>query len=367
VKVLDFGLAKAMDGASASGLSASAAHSLSPTITTPAPFDFRSGRPEHGRGPMTQLGMVLGTAAYMAPEQARGHHVDARADVWAFGCVLYEMLTGARAFDGNEATDTMAAVLKLEPEWSRIPAGTPPELTRLVRRCLEKDRRKRLQSIGDARLELEDIGTTPIVVPPSTGSRQRERIWMATAAVAAVIAIALGAAFLRTPASPTAASIHASVSLPAGLELDGSGGPQLALSRDGRTLAFLARGAAGYQQLYLRGLDQDETTLVPGSETAEGPFFSPDGRWVAFGVGVSITGVHPPELRKYSLDTKPTSAGTGATAARSSSSARSRTESTPSPRAVARPVRLSTRFALVGRICRETWHGPTRSPLAVHS
>jgi len=290
VKVLDFGLAKAMDGASGSGLSASAAHSLSPTITTPA---------------MTQLGVVLGTAAYMAPEQARGHRVDSRADVWAFGCVLYEMLTGTRAFDGSETTDTMAAVLKLEPEWSRMPASTPPEITRLVRRCLEKDRRKRLQSIGDARIELEEVGTTPKAPSPTRISKSRERSWMVVAAVAALVAIGLGAASLRTPAPPPAESLRAAVALPAGLELDGAGPPELALSPDGHTLAFLARDASsGYQRLYVRRLDDDAAVVVPGGETAEGPFFSPDGRWLAFAVGTSITGIHPPELRKYSLDTK---------------------------------------------------------------
>jgi serine/threonine-protein kinase len=291
VKVLDFGLAKAMDGASGPGFAASAAHSLSPTITTPA---------------MTQLGVVLGTAAYMAPEQARGHRVDARVDIWAFGCVLFEMLTGMRAFEGSETTDTMAAVLKLEPAWSRIPATTPPEVTRLVRRCLEKDRRKRLQAIGDARIELEETGIRPLAEPRSSSvSRRRERIWMAVAALAGLIAIALGAASLRTPDEAAPESLRAALALPAGLELDGSGPPEFTLSPDGRTLAFLARdAAAGYQRLYVRRLDDEASTVVPGSETAEGPFFSPDGRWLAFAVGASITGIHPPELRKFSLDTK---------------------------------------------------------------
>ena len=290
VKVLDFGLAKAMDGASASGLSASPAHSLSPTITTPA---------------MTQLGVILGTAAYMAPEQARGHRVDARADIWAFGCVLYEMLTGVRAFDGSETTDTMAAVLKLEPDWTRIPTSTPPELARLVRRCLVKDRRKRLQSIGDARIELEEVGTTPKAPLPTPVSKSRERMWMVVAAVAGLVAIGLGVASLRTPAPPPAESLRVAVALPAGLELDGAGPPELALSPDGHTVAFLARDASsGYQRLYVRRLDDDAAVVVPGGETAEGPFFSPDGRWLAFAVGTSITGIHPPELRKYSLDTK---------------------------------------------------------------
>ena len=139
---------------------------------------------------MTQVGVILGTAAYMAPEQARGHR-DARADVWAFGCVLYEMLTGVRAFDGSETTDTMAAVLKLEPDWTRIPTSTPPELARLVRRCLVKDRRKRLQSIGDARIELEEVGTTPKAPLPTPVSKSRERMWMVVAAVAGLVAIGL--------------------------------------------------------------------------------------------------------------------------------------------------------------------------------
>jgi serine/threonine protein kinase len=166
VKVLDFGLAKAFDpadgGAHArwSGDShASLGVSVSPTMTSPL-----------GTG----QGIVLGTAPYMSPEQARGHRVDARADVWAFGCVLFEMLTGARAFEGHDPADAMAAVLKLDPDWSRIPAGAPPEVTRLLRRCLSKDRRKRLQSIGDARLELEEIGTAPTpTASPDAGSKRR--------------------------------------------------------------------------------------------------------------------------------------------------------------------------------------------------
>ena len=156
VKVLDFGLAKAFDPSDvrSSDSRVPAGVSMSPTITSPLG---------------TAHGVVLGTAPYMSPEQARGHRVDARTDVWAFGCVLFEMLTGRRAFEGSEAADTMAAVLKLDPEWSRLPAGTPPELTRLVRRCLAKDRRKRLQAIGDARLELEEIGSGSTI--PSSPSR----------------------------------------------------------------------------------------------------------------------------------------------------------------------------------------------------
>ena len=129
VKVLDFGLAKVLDGATASGPAASLAHSLSPTITTPA---------------MTQLGMILGTAAYMAPEQARGRAVDKRTDIWAFGCVLFEMLTGKKAFDGEDVTDTIAAVVRAEPTWEALPADVPAAIRLLLRRCLEKDPRKRI-------------------------------------------------------------------------------------------------------------------------------------------------------------------------------------------------------------------------------
>ena len=291
VKVLDFGLAKAFDAADPwSGDSrASVGVSVSPTMTSPL-----------GTG----QGIVLGTAPYMSPEQARGHRVDARADIWAFGCVLYEMLTGVRAFEGHDPADAMAAVLKLDPDWSRIPLGTPSDVTRLVRRCLSKDRRKRLQSIGDARLELEEIGTAPALPPSPRVASARERVGIAAAVIAAVVAIVLGAALLRAPAPVSVEALHAGVPLPANLELDGVGPPEFALSPDGRTLAFLAREGGNAQRLYVRRLDDDQVTAVPGSETAEGPFFSPDGHWIAFAVGVSITGIHPPELRKYSLDTK---------------------------------------------------------------
>src|SRR5437667_2838418 len=137
VKVLDFGLAKAMEPAGAM----SPSMSMSPTITSPA---------------MTQAGMILGTAAYMSPEQARGKTVDRRADIWAFGVVLYEMLAGQRLFAGEEISDTLAAVLKTAPDWQRLPAATPAGLRRLLQRCLEKDPRRRLQAIGEARVQIED-------------------------------------------------------------------------------------------------------------------------------------------------------------------------------------------------------------------
>src|SRR6476646_10009062 len=137
VKVLDFGLAKALDS-----VGSAPNVSQSPTITTPA---------------MTHAGMILGTAAYMSPEQARGKDVDKRTDIWAFACVLYELLTGRRAFPGETVSDTIAAVLEHSPEWARVPAITPARLSSLVRRCLEKDPKQRLHDIADARIELDDI------------------------------------------------------------------------------------------------------------------------------------------------------------------------------------------------------------------
>ncbi len=168
VKVLDFGLAKAMEPAAGS----SASVSLLPTITTPA---------------MTQVGMILGTASYMAPEQARGKAVDKRADIWAFGCVLYEMLTGKRAFDGEHIVDVLGAVARLDPDWTAIPEATPPVIRRLVRRCLEKDRKRRMADISTAVFLIEELrevarrsrsapgGLAPALDAHAAGARRRGR------------------------------------------------------------------------------------------------------------------------------------------------------------------------------------------------
>src|SRR5262245_6132094 len=163
VKVLDFGLAKALAPEGAGSMSASG--SMSPTITTPAPFDFRSGWPEPGRGPMTQAGMILGTAAYMSPEQAKGRAVDKRSDVWAFGVVLYEMLTGKRAFDGEDVSETLAGILMKEPDWTAVPATVPAAVATVMRRCLQKDRKQRLRDLGDAALALDGAFETASPAP----------------------------------------------------------------------------------------------------------------------------------------------------------------------------------------------------------
>ena len=175
VKVLDFGLAKAMEPTGAMSPNVS----QSPTITTPA---------------MTQAGMILGTAAYMSPEQAKGRTVDKRSDVWAFGCVLYEMLTGARAFAGDDVSDTLAAVLRAEPDWRTLPPETPASIRRLLRRCLEKDRKRRLSDAAGARLEIDDALTVPasdVVTLPATASRAG---WLRGAVIATAALVVGGAA-----------------------------------------------------------------------------------------------------------------------------------------------------------------------------
>src|SRR5215467_6722612 len=179
VKVLDFGLAKALEPASAN----SPALTASPTITTPAQ--------------MTGVGMILGTAAYMSPEQAKGRPADKRSDIWAFGCVLYEMLTGKRAFDGDDVSDTLAAVLRGEPDWSALPRDTPTPLRTLLRRSLQKDRTRRLPDIGVARLEIDEAGSdgsagaaaAPTIEPTSMRARRSLTLTAVTVAAAAVSAL----------------------------------------------------------------------------------------------------------------------------------------------------------------------------------
>ena len=269
VKVLDFGLAKALDppGALPGGIA------NSPTITN-----------IH-----THVGVLLGTAGYMAPEQAKGRIVDRRADIWAFGVLLYELLTGAAPFTAATTSEILARVIEREPEWSRVPAATPPSVLRLLQRCLQKDPRRRLQAIGDARLDIEEALSAPSNAVTAKPSVPRDRLVRVLAVAGVVASAVLGILLLRARApEPHSAAISAAIPLPVGRYLDGVGPPELALSKDGRMLAFLAREASGSQQLYVRPLSETHATLVPGSETAEGPFFSPDGRWVAFAVGTSV-------------------------------------------------------------------------------
>jgi Tol biopolymer transport system component len=287
VKVLDFGLAKVAAGDASSDLLSS------PTLS-------QAG---------TAAGVILGTAPYMSPEQARGKPVDRRSDVWSFGCVLFECLTGRLAFDGETASDVMGRILQTDPDWKALPASTPPRVRELLRRCLTRDPRNRLRDIGEARIALEEVQAGKAELPaaaapaPAKRGRGRERAWMAVAALGLMTSVGLAVLYLRTAPPSRAPSVQATIPLPSGQRLDGGGSPVLALSRDGRTLAFVARGEAGLPHLYVRRLEDADAREVPGSETAEGPFFSPDGDWVAFAVGVSLFGSLPPELRKYSLET----------------------------------------------------------------
>src|SRR5262249_41958362 len=271
VKVLDFGLAKAMapTGAMSTGVS------QSPTITLPAI--------------MTGVGVILGTAAYMAPEQAKGREADKRSDIWAFGCVLYEMLTGTRVFAGEDITETIASVVLSSPDWSALPADTPPSIRRLLRRCLEKDRRQRLPDIGVARLEITDAlanvdsSASSDATVASTRTRRTELFAWALAGVTTIAAIAFGTmAFLQRAPIDTRIS-RTSIVPPANPSGDPAG--RLAISPDGRRLAFVARGAGGRNMLWVRLLDGESAQPLPGTEDGAFPFWSPDSRFLGFTAG----------------------------------------------------------------------------------
>ena len=269
VKVLDFGLAKALS-AQPDGASSSSAVVLSPTFTSPA---------------MTQMGIILGTAAYMAPEQARGKAIDKRADVWAFGVVLFEMLSGTRAFEGSEVSDTLARVLLKEPEWSALPADTPLPIRRLLRRCLHKDRKHRLADIADARIELDDALSTPAAESSATmvpaPPRSRWRALGLVAALGAAVVVG-GAAALRflTPAPPQPAITRFAISPPESVDFSNTGRHFMSLDREGARLVFSAGS-----QLYVRRLASLTSEPVPGTALTAGvvnPVFSPNGQSIAF-------------------------------------------------------------------------------------
>ena len=279
VKVLDFGLAKALRPEMKSGSGWSSA-SVSPTWS----YDSAAGA-------------IVGTAGYMSPEQARGRAVDKRTDLWAFGVVLYEMLSGRRAFQREDTSETLAAVLRDEVDWSVLPEETPPMVRRLLRRCLERDPRKRLRDAGDAQLDLADAlaGAEPSAESAATHGRRTAR-WQAVAAMvlaAAVLGALVAWVALRSPEQPPRGSSRFDVALPAELRVE-----ELAISPDGRTIAFAGR-LGRERQLYLRPLDQFEAQPIPGTEGALRPFFSPDGAWLGYEIGSSETG--DAELRKVPL------------------------------------------------------------------
>ncbi len=266
VKVLDFGLAKALsDDPTGSGSDLS----KSPTLTVGS----------------TKMGVILGTAAYMSPEQAKGKVVDRRADVWAFGAVLYEMLTARQAFVGETVSETLASVMKDEADWNALPASTPARVRDLLRRCLVKDPKQRLRDIGDARIRLEEeIAGKPeamtTAATPAAPSRRGLPVW--ALALTVVLAVALGiAGGYRAHHAPPTPMVRATITLPDGMQLDPDD-VSFVLSPDGRTLAITASGKDEPQRLWLRRLDRAEATRVDGTDGASYPFWSPDGRNVGF-------------------------------------------------------------------------------------
>ena len=264
VKVLDFGLAKALgpDGGSSPDLM------NSPTLTMHA----------------TQMGMIIGTAAYMAPEQARGKPVDRRADIWAFGVVLYEMLTGRRAFDGDDVSITLASVLKDDPKWQELPADLPTPLSRLLRRCLEKEPKRRLSAIGDARLELDEHEPTSATMPRAAAAPRiamLSRLWPAVAGIV-ITAVAAAIVWPSAPSPTTAGVARVSILPPPGETVypDSTG---VAVSPDGTMVAFVVGSVARSEnELWVRSLDSMSARRLEGTQGAALPFWSPDGRRIGF-------------------------------------------------------------------------------------
>ncbi len=260
VKVLDFGLAK-VDSHQPVGPDA-------PTVLA-----------------MSEPGMILGTAAYMAPEQARGKTVDKRADIWAFGVVLWEMLTGQQLFEGETITDVLANVVHREPDWNRVPKRT----RRLLRSCLERDPRKRLQDIGDARLLLDEEAA-PLAAPAVATAAAPQTVHsvslvmgnkIAWGAATLLLVLLAGLAWLHFREKPPVANtVRFQAPLPEKVYFK-----YLSLSPDGRYLAFAGTAADGIDHLWVRALDTLEARMLMGTEGATSPFWSPDGRYVGFSVG----------------------------------------------------------------------------------
>jgi len=257
VKILDFGLAKAL-----SDETQSVDSSHSPTLTDA----------------MTRPGVILGTAAYMSPEQAKGKSVDERADIWAFGCILYECLTGKKAFEGETVTETLAAILKAEPNWQALPATAPPNIRFLLRRCLEKNMSRRFQNAADVRIVIEEAGSSFIPLEARAPARSTWKV-VALVLMGLILAAVIGGIALWSLRSPVPAKVtRFSYLLPEGLSFSSQGRRLVAISPDGTNLVYVANG-----QLYLRRLSESEARPIPGTQqNANSPFFSPDGQYVGF-------------------------------------------------------------------------------------
>jgi len=257
VKVLDFGLAKV-------GGTPAAKSEDSPTISMAA----------------TQAGVILGTAAYMSPEQARGKPVDRRADIWAFGVVLYEMLAGQKLFQGDDLSETLASVIKDEPKFE----GAPPKVQRLLRSCLQKDPKQRLRDIGDWRLLLDEPATAPSQSRVGSGAVGKlGLVGWGVAAIATLAAVALWAPWrVNKPADLPLVRLDVDLGEDVSLAAPTPGGSTIAISPDGMRLAYMAGTPV---KLFTRRLDQPKATELPGTQGASRPFFSPDGEWVGFVAG----------------------------------------------------------------------------------
>jgi serine/threonine protein kinase/Tol biopolymer transport system component len=274
VKLLDFGLAKALEGETIEGESQN-----SPTLSAAA----------------TRTGVLLGTAGYMSPEQARGKRVDRRADIWAFGCVLYEMLTGLGAFSGETTSDILASVIRAEPDWSSLPGSVPPRIRELLHRCLQKDAKQRLRDIGDARITIQEaltgssasdaLSDTSLTHAP----RRHGMLWTLPAMGLVLGAVCAGflALYLRPSPGQRVISRFAFALPSPGDQPAASEGfplrdfPAVTISRDGTKIAYIgARGET--TQVFLRAVDHLEPQPLPGTTNATSPFFSPDGQWVGF-------------------------------------------------------------------------------------
>jgi len=256
VKMLDFGLAKALEDDPAG-----ANVSNSPTLSLAA----------------TRSGVILGTAGYMSPEQAKGKPADRRADIWAFGVVLMEMLAGRQIYTGETVAETLASVMKDEPRWELLPASTPAGIVKLLRRCLERDPKRRLQAIGEARIAIDEaLSGAPAeeAVRPLAPPRPRPIPWVVTA-VATIAALVL--AFLYFRQAPQAERVQRYTIAPP----EKSSIQTFAISPDGRYIA-MAASTEGKLQLWVRALDALQAQLLPGTEDAQLPFWSPDSRWIGF-------------------------------------------------------------------------------------
>jgi serine/threonine-protein kinase len=289
VKVLDFGLAKALDPATGDRSGESAGDLVnSPTITSPAG--------------VTQAGSILGTAAYMSPEQAKGHAADKRSDIWAFGCVLYEMLTSRRAFAGDDVLETLAAIVRDEPDYAAIPSDVPAAVRELIARCLAKDRRSRILEIAVARYAIEGGPLTSshhTQRDPTPASPNR---WRAIAIAAIVLALTAGGfaiSQIRGDQADSAPRVQRfSIVTPPGAPIGGDAyirQPEIAISRDGSRIVYVPIGSGGGARLIVRSLDRFETAeLTNLGPVASGPFFSPDGAWIGYRTGAE----EKPELAK---------------------------------------------------------------------